>query len=84
MFIFNLTSKWNKPSRKEWLNVDILRENRKEFIENSKLILKLQQRFRNEKQNVFTEEVNKIALSANNDKIIQSINSLETCLYGIN
>ena len=84
MFIFNLTSKRNKPSRKKWLNVDILRENRKEFIENSKLILKLQQRLRNEKQNVFTEEVNKIALSANNDKIIQSINSLETCLYGIN
>ena len=84
MFIFNLISKRNKPSRKKWLNVDILRENRKEFIENSKLILKLQQRLRNEKQNVFTEEVNKIALSANNDKIIQSINSLETCLYGIN
>ena len=29
--------------------------------------LKLQQRFGSEKDNVFTEEVNKIALSANDD-----------------
>ena len=36
------------------------------------IILKSQQRFRNEKRNVFTEEVRKITLNANNDKIIQS------------
>ena len=33
-------------------------------------ILKSQQRFRSEKYNVFTEEVNKITLSTNNDKRI--------------
>ena len=35
-----------------------------------KLILKSQQRFRSKKHNLITEEANKIALSANNDKKI--------------
>ena len=35
----------------------------KEFIKTNKSILKTQQRFRNEKHNVFTEEINKITLS---------------------
>ena len=35
---------------------------------NNRLILKSQQRFKSKKHNVFTEAVNKIALSANNDK----------------
>ena len=31
---------------------------------------------------VFTEEINKITLSSNDDKRIQSIDSIETCAYG--
>ena len=50
----------------------------------NRLILKLQQRFRSEKHNLFTEEVNKTALSTNNDKKIQSIDSMEKCVYGTN
>ena len=49
-----------------------LRENLKEFIKNNKLISKLQQAFRSEKHNVFTEEVNKVALRDNYYKRIQS------------
>ena len=52
------------------LNVDNIRENHNEFIKNNKLILKLQQRFWSKKHNVFTEEVNKIALSANRNLCI--------------
>ena len=44
------------------------KEDHKEFIKNNKLILKTQQRFENEKHNVFTEEVNKNALSSNDDE----------------
>ena len=43
----------------------------KESIKNSKnnkLISKTEQRFRSEKHSVFTEEVNKTALSSNDDK----------------
>ena len=36
---------------------------------NNGLILKLQQRFRGDKHNVFTEEVNKIVLFAKNIKV---------------
>ena len=32
--------------------------------------------------NVFTEEINKIALSSNNDKIMQSNGLIETFAYG--
>ena len=43
---------------------------------NDKLILKSQQIFRSEKHIVFAEEVEKIALSTNDDKRIQSIDSI--------
>ena len=59
-----------------------LRENHRDLVKNSRLILKLHQRFKSEKHNVFTEKVNKIAFSANNDKVIQSINSIETYACG--
>ena len=52
------------------------------FIKNNKLILKLQQRFRSEKHIVFNEEFKKIALSANHDKRVQSIDLIETYPYG--
>ena len=48
--------------------MDILRENHKKFLKNNKLILKSQQKCRSEKHNVFTEEVNKIALTVYSDK----------------
>ena len=54
----------------------------KKFITNNKSILKTQQRFKSERHNVFTEEINKIALSSNNDKRMQSIDSIETYAYG--
>ena len=54
------------------------KENHKEFIKNSKLI------FRRDKHNAFTEGVIKIALSANYDKIMQSINLIETYANGTN
>ena len=45
-------------------------------------MLKTQQRFKSERHNVFTEKINKIALSSNDDKRIQSIDSIETYAYG--
>ena len=43
---------------------------------------KSQQRFKSEKHNVFTKEINKIALSSNDDKRIKSIDLVETYVYG--
>ena len=50
----------------------------KEFIKNTELILKTQQIFKSERHNVFAEEINKIALSSNDDKRMQSIDPKET------
>ena len=51
-------------------------------LKNNKLILKTRQRFKNERQNVFTEEINNIVLSSNDDKGMQSIDFIETYAYG--
>ena len=69
---------------KNKLDKDSLRENYKEFIKNNRLILKSLQKFRVEKHNVFIEEVNKIALTDNDDKGMQSIYSIEIYTYEIN
>ena len=50
------------------LKVDSPRENFKEFLKINRLILKSQQSFRSEKHDIFTEQVNKIALSSNGDQ----------------
>ena len=47
-------------------------------------MLNSQQRFRSKKHNVFAYKVNKNALSTNNDKTIQSIDSIETYAYRTN
>ena len=46
------------------------------------MILKTPQRFKSERHNVFTEEISKIALGSNDDKRMQSIDLIETDVYG--
>ena len=73
-----------KYIEKNVVNTDVLKENYKELIKNNKLTLRTQKRFTSESHNIFTEEVNKISLSLNDDKRIQSIDSVETYAYGTN
>ena len=47
-------------------------------------MIKIQQRFKSEKHNVFYEEINKIALSSNDDIKMQSTDSIERYAYGTN
>ena len=65
------------------ISTECLKKNHKQFIRNNKLILKTQQRFKSEKH-VFSEEINKTALSSNDDKWIQSTDSIEIYAYGTN
>ena len=65
---------------KHEIDVYSLKEDHKGLIENNRLTLKTQQRFKNERHNAFTEEINKIALSPNDDKRMKSIDSIETKL----
>ena len=64
------------------INVDSPKDNKKEFI-NNKLLSKSQQRFKSGRYNVFAEEINKIALSSNDDERIQWIDLTETYAHGM-
>ena len=44
------------------------RKNYKDCQSNDEIILKSQQRFKSDHHNVYTEQINKIALSSNDDK----------------
>ena len=67
-----LNSKKKKHLLKNEIDVDSHR--------NNKLILKTQKRLQSERNrnNAFTEEINKIDLSSNDDTRMQSNNSIET------
>ena len=54
----------------------------KDCLLNNEIILKSQQRVKSEKHDVYTEEVNKIALSSNDDKRLQSFDRIPSYLYG--
>ena len=54
----------------------------KKCLLNGKIILKSQQRFISNKHNVYTEDVNKIALSNDDDKRIVSSNKITSYPYG--
>ena len=47
-------------------------KNYKDCWFNNKIILKSQQRFKSDLHNVYTEQINKIALSSNDDKRLQT------------
>ena len=80
MFRSSSNREKNKLFKKK-TNIHNLKEDQIEFVKNNKLILKTQQRFKSERLNVFTEEINKIALSSNNDKRMWSIELIETYAY---
>ena len=59
-------------------------ENYSYCLFNDKIILKAQQRFKSDYQNVYTEQINKIALSSNDDKRFQTFDNTATYPYGTN
>ena len=54
----------------------------KDCLLNKEIILKSQQRFKSEKHDVYTEEVNKIALNSNDDKRLQTFDRITSYPYG--
>ena len=55
--------------------------NYKNCLLNNEIILKSQQRFKGEAHNVYTEEINKIALSSNDDKGLQTFDRIISYPY---
>ena len=59
-------------------------ENYKDSFFNDEIILKSQQGFRSDCHNVYTIEINKPALSSNDDKRLQTFDKISTYPYGTN
>ena len=71
-----------KRTKKCVIKWDIMFENSTDCLFNDKIILQSQQRFKSDHEKVYTEDVNKIALSSNDDKRLQTFNMIETYPYG--
>ena len=59
-------------------------KNYKDCQSNDETIVKLQLRFKRNCLNVYTEQINKIALSNNHDKILKTLDKITTYPYGAN
>ena len=63
---------------------ELMVKNYEDCLLNNKIILKSQQRFKSDYHEVHTEEINKIALSSNDDKRLQTFDKITTYPYGTN
>ena len=73
-----------KGTKKCVIKRKLMFKNYKDCLFTSKIILKLQQRFRSDYHNVYTEQINKIPLSSNDDKRLQTFDKITTYPYGAN
>ena len=73
-----------KGTKKCVIKRRLMFENYTDCLFNDKIILKSQQRFKSDYHNVYTEQINKIALSSNDDKRLQTFDKIVTYPYGTN
>ena len=73
-----------KGTKKCVIKQKIMFQNFKDCLFNNKNVYRSQQRFKSYNHDVYTEEVNKIALSSNDDKRLQTFDRIITYPYGTN
>ena len=73
-----------KGTKKYMIKRELKFNNYKDCLLNNKVVLKSQQRFRGEKHDVYTENVNKIERSSNDDKRLSTFDKIITYPYGTN
>ena len=76
-----ITNKKAKGTKKSVIKRALMFKNYKDSLFNDEIIIRSQQRFRSDHHRVYTEEVNKIALSSNDDKRIQTYDKITTFPY---
>ena len=79
----NSEVKKSKGTKKCIIKPELMFENYKDCLFNDKIILKSQQKFKSDHHNVYTEEINEIALGSNDDKRLQTSDRIKTYPYGI-
>ena len=73
-----------KGTKKCLIKHKLMFENYKDCLFNNKIILQSQQKFKSDCHEVYTEEANKIALSSNDYKRLQTFDNITTYPYGSN
>ena len=73
-----------KGTKKCIIKRELTFENYRKSLFDSKIVLKSQQRFKSDHHIVHTEEVNKIVISSNDDKRLQTFDRITTYPYGSN
>ena len=76
--------KKSKGTKRCVIKQKLMFQNFKNCLFNNKTVYRSQERFKSYNHDVYTEEVNKIALSNNDDKRIQIFDGIETYPYGLN
>ena len=71
-----------KGTKKCVIKNDLKFDDYKDSALKNKIILRSQQRFKSDHHNVFTEEINKVAISSNDEKRIQDFDRITTHAYG--
>ena len=79
-----IINKKAKGTKKCVIKRRLMFENYKDCLLNDKIIIKSQQRFKSDHHVVYTVEVNKIALSSNDDKRLQTLDKVTTYRHGTN
>ena len=73
-----------KGTKKCVIKQKLMFRNFEECLLNNKNVYRSQERFKSYNHDVYTEEVNKIALSSNDDKRLQTFDRIKTYPYGTN
>ena len=73
-----------KGTKKCVIKQKLVFTNFKDCLFNNKNLYRSQQRFKNYNHDVYTEEVNQIALSSDDDERLQTFDRITTCPYGTN
>ena len=71
-----------KGTKKCIIKRGLMVKNYKDCIFNDKTMIKTQQRFKSDHHDVCTEQINKIALSSDDDKRLQTFDKVATYPYG--
>ena len=71
-----------KGTKKSVIKQKLMFENYKDCLFNNKTVYRSQERFKSYYHDVYTEEVNRVALSSNDNKRLQTFDRITTYPYG--
>ena len=79
-----IINKKAKGTKKGVIKPRLMFKNYTDCTFNNKIILRSQQRFKSDRHDVYTKQINKIALSSNDDNRLKTFDRIGTYLHGTN